>query len=45
MARLLHISEDKLRHRAYVHWYTKYGMELDDFVEKFYDVHQVVEAY
>lgn len=30
MLKVLNIAEGKLRHKAYLHWYTKYGMEEDE---------------
>ena len=45
MSEILQVSEEKLRQKAYLHWYTKYGIEEDDFKEKFNDVHEVVEGY
>ena len=39
MAHMLKISEEKLRQKAYLHWYTKFGVEEDDFKDKFNKVH------
>jgi hypothetical protein len=39
MAHMLNISEQKLRQKAYLHWYTKFGVEEDDFKDKFNKVH------
>lgn len=45
MSQILSISEKKLRQKVYVHWYTKFGIEEDDFRQMFNTVHGVVEGY
>jgi tubulin delta len=45
MQNMLEISETKFRQKAYVHWYTKYGIEEDDFRQKFNEVQDVIDGY
>ena len=45
---LLHVldrSSEMFHSKAYVHWYTRYGCEEEDFTRAFHHLSSVVRAY
>ena len=40
-----HKAWDMFAMRAYVHWYTRYGMEEEEFIDSFACLEQVVQNY